>query len=37
MYGEDIVCGISMVPFEIGHKISYPYIKGCTFYSDVDI
>ena len=24
MYGLDILCGISKVPFEIPHKISYP-------------
>ena len=27
MYGYDILCGISKVPFEIPHKISYPYIE----------
>ena len=27
MYGLDILCGISKVPFEIPHKISYPYIE----------
>ena len=27
MYGEDILCGISKVPFEIPHKISYTYIE----------
>ena len=27
MYGYDILCGISKVPFEIQHKISYPYIE----------
>ena len=27
MYGEDILCGISKVPFEIPHEISYPYIE----------
>ena len=29
MYGEDVLCGISKVPFEIPHKISYPYIVRC--------
>ena len=27
MYGYDILYGISKVPFEIPHKISYPYIE----------
>ena len=27
MYGKDILCGISKVPFEIPHKTSFPYIK----------
>ena len=27
MYGKDILCGISKVPFEIPHKISYPCIE----------
>ena len=31
MYGYDILCGISKVPFEIPHKISYPYIERCDF------
>ena len=35
MYGFDILCGISEVPFEIPHKISYPYIDRCIFYSGV--
>ena len=35
MYGQDILCGISKVPFEIPHKISYPYIEICVFYSQV--
>ena len=33
MYGQDILCRISKVPFEIPHKISYPYIERCTFYT----
>ena len=37
MYGQDILCGISKVPFEIPHKISYPYIERCVFYSHVNI
>ena len=30
MYGQDILCGISKVTFEIPHKISYPYIERCA-------
>ena len=37
MYGWDILCGISKGAFEIPHKISYPYIEGCGFYSQVKI
>ena len=33
MYGQDILCGISKVPFEIPHKISYPYIERYDFYT----
>ena len=33
MYGWDIVCGISKVPFEIPHKISNPYIESYDFYT----
>ena len=33
MYGLDILCGISKVPFEIPHKISYPYIERYDFYA----
>ena len=33
MYGQDILCGISKVPFEIPHKISYPYIERYEFYT----
>ena len=33
MYGYDVLCGISKVPFEIPHKISYPYIERCDFYA----
>ena len=32
MYGLDILCGISKVPFEIPHLISYPYIERYDFY-----
>ena len=32
MYGKDILCGISKVPFEIPQKISYTYIEKCDFY-----
>ena len=35
MYGLDILCGISKVPFEIPHKVSNPYIERCVYYSDV--
>ena len=31
MYGQDILCEISKVPFEIPHKISYPYIERYDF------
>ena len=31
MYGQDILCGISKVPFEIPHKISNPYIERWYF------
>ena len=37
MYGRDILCGISKVPFEIPHKISCPYIERYVFYSRVEI
>ena len=37
MFEQDILCGISKVPFEIPHKISYPYIERCVFYSDMKI
>ena len=33
MYGQDILCGISKVPFEIPHKIAYPYIERYAFYT----
>ena len=32
MCGWDILCGISKVPFEIPHKLSYPYNKRCVVY-----
>ena len=31
MYGLDILCGISKVPFEIPHKISYQYVDRYDF------
>ena len=31
MYGQEILCGISKVPFEIAHKTSYPYIERHYF------
>ena len=37
MYGQDILYGISKVPFEIPHKISYPYIERCVVYREVNI
>ena len=37
MYGQDILCGISKVPFEIPHKTSYPYIERCAFHSEIEI
>ena len=37
MYGQDILYGISKVPFEIPHKISYRYIEICAFYLQVEI
>ena len=37
MYGYDILCGILKGTFKIPHKISYPYIERCRFYSHVKI
>ena len=37
MYGQDILCGISKGTFEIPHKMSYPYIERCEFYSHMKI
>ena len=37
MYGYNILCGISKGTFEIPHRISYPYIERCRFYSQVKI
>ena len=31
MYGQDILCGISKVPFEIPHKMSYHTLKDVYF------
>ena len=33
MYGQGILYGISKGTFEIPHKISYPYIERCFFYT----
>ena len=33
MNGQDILCGISKVPFEIPHWISCPHIERCVFHS----
>ena len=33
MYEKDLLCGISKVPFEIPHKISYPCIERYDFYT----
>ena len=35
VYGWDILCGILKIPFEIPHKLSYPNIERCTFYSQM--
>ena len=37
MYGQDILYGISKVPFEIPHKISYPYIERYDFYTTLKL
>ena len=37
MYGKDILCGISKVPFEIPHKKSNPYIERYDFYTTLKI
>ena len=37
MYGQDILYGNSKVPFEIPHKISFPYIERRAFFSQVKI
>ena len=41
MYGKlfcvEFQCGISKVPFEIPHKISYQYIERYLFYSQLII
>ena len=33
MYGNIFLCGISKVPFEIPHKIYFPYIESCVSYT----
>ena len=35
--GSDILCGISIMPFEIQHKIPYLYIERCISYPQVQI
>ena len=37
MYGYNILRGILMLTFKIPHKMSYPYIEICVFYSDMKI
>ena len=37
MYGYDILCGISKLPFEIPHKISYSYIEWYDFLYNIEI
>ena len=37
MYGQDILCGISKVPFEIPHKLSCPYIETCSLLRSEDL
>ena len=37
MYGSDILCGISKVPFAIPHKITNPYIERCVICWEVTI
>ena len=37
MHGQDILRGISKVPFEIPHKMSCPYIERYLFDSVVNI
>ena len=37
MYGWDNLCGISKGTFEIPHKMNYPYVETCVFYSQVKI
>ena len=33
MYGLDILCGISKVPFEILHKMFFPYTERYDSYT----
>ena len=37
MYGQDFLCGISKVSFEIPHKISYPSIERYDFLCNIEI
>ena len=35
--GLNILCVVSMVPFEIPHKITYPYIEWCVVWREEKI
>ena len=37
MFGQDILCGISKVPFEISQLTSCPYIEKAVFETGVSI
>ena len=37
MYEQDMLFGISKVPFEIPHKISCPYIERYDFYTTLKL
>ena len=37
MYGSDILCGIPKIPFEILHKIAYPYIERYDLLHNTEI
>ena len=37
MYGEEILCVVSKVPFDILHKRYYSYIETCVVYLDAKI
>ena len=36
MYGQDILCGISMGTLEIPHRMSYPYTERYHFLYDIE-